>query len=97
MFYRAMSFIDFTAPVPQDEVSLVNGRASAVSNGLMQSSEHQNGTSKGHHKNFVMVPFKDPVLFVGHVSKNSIVVVEKPWLEAVKQLPPPVDRHRYGT
>jgi hypothetical protein len=25
------------------------------------------------------------------------VVVEKPWLEAVKQLPPPVDRHRYGT
>ena len=95
MFYRAMSFVDFKLPVPQDEVSLLND--GEVSNGVMQSNKHQNGTSKESNKNFVMVTFKDPVLFVGHVSKNSIVIVEKPWLEAVKQLPPPVYRHRYGT
>ena len=96
--YRAMCFIDFKMPVPEEEVSLLNADEEAiVSNRAVNSSTHQNGSFKESHRNFIMVPFKDPVLFMGHLSDKSIVIVEKPWLEAISQLPPPVYRHLYGT
>jgi hypothetical protein len=40
---------------------------------------------------------KHPVLFLGHTGHSSAVVVEKPWLEVLQQLPAPVFRHIYGT
>ncbi|OVA03965.1 WD40 repeat [Macleaya cordata] len=49
-------------------------------------------------KNFDFIAFKDPVLFVGHLSENSVLVIEKPWREVVKTFDaPPVHRHIFGT
>lgn len=99
---KAMCFIDFKKPVPQDEPGSpsISRRKVHVSNGAPFSREHgksQNGGSNGSDKNFVVVPFKDPVLFVGYAADSSILVIEKPWLDAINQLPPPVYRHLYGT
>lgn len=41
---------------------------------------------------------KHPVLYLKHLSKNAILVVEKPWMEVIKSLDSqPVHRHIYGT
>lgn len=41
---------------------------------------------------------KHPVLYLKHLSKNAILVVEKPWIEVIKSLDSqPVHRHIYGT
>ena len=95
-----MCFIDFKKPVPHDEEAPLSSPAqnSVLSNGTGHSGKQQNGNCNGsHNKNFVMVPFKDPVLFVGHISDESILIIEKPWVEAINELPPPVYRHLYGT
>lgn len=98
---KAMCLIDFQKPVPHDEPrSVPKPEKGHLANGVSFSSKKtmlQNGGSDGSEKNFVLVPFKDPVLFVGHVADSSILVVEKPWLDAINQLPPPVYRHLYGT
>lgn len=42
--------------------------------------------------------FKENVLFVGYLSKGSLLVMEKPWSQVVRTLDaPPVHRHIYGT
>ena len=95
-----MCFIDFKKPVPHDDEVPLSSPASksVLSNGTAHLGKQENGISNGsHNKNFVMVPFKDPVLFVGHISDKSILIIEKPWLEAINELPPPVYRHLYGT
>lgn len=100
LYYRAMCLIDFHKPVPHDEPEVPKPEKGHLANGVSFSSKKtmlQNGGSDGSEKNFVLVPFKDPVLFVGHVADSSILVVEKPWLDAINQLPPPVYRHLYGT
>lgn len=49
-------------------------------------------------KKFKMGPSKHPVLYLDHVSKDAILVVEKPWVEVIKSLDTqPVDRHIFGT
>lgn len=49
-------------------------------------------------KNFEFRFFKNPVLFVGHLSKDSLFVMEKPWSQVVATFDaPPVHRHIYGT
>lgn len=51
-----------------------------------------------HKKNFDFFAFRDPVLFIGHLSKNSVVIIDKPWREVVKTLEaPPVHRHIFGS
>lgn len=47
--------------------------------------------------NFEFCAFKDPVLFVGHLSENSVLALEKPWVDVVKNFDAPVHRHIYGT
>lgn len=43
-------------------------------------------------------PLTDPVLFIGHLSDGSMLVVDKPWMEVVKNFEaPPVHRHIYGS
>lgn len=40
----------------------------------------------------------EPVLFVGHLSKGSLFVMEKPWSQVVTTFDAlPVHRHIYGT
>ena len=51
-----------------------------------------------NRRNFEVIPFENPVLCLGHTSKNSIFMVDKPWLQVVKSLEGrPVHRHIYGT
>ncbi|CAK9875951.1 unnamed protein product [Sphagnum jensenii] len=66
-----------------------------------------NGNGNGHKQNGSdvpeksigtrFVPFKNPVLFLGHTGFSSVFVVEKPWSEVLQQFPAPVFRHVFGT
>lgn len=102
---QAMCLIDFKKPVPQVEtvpttVSQSSNDGNHSANGDLSSRKHgrlPNGGSEKSTKNFVLVPFKDPVLFLGHVGDSSILLIEKPWSDVLHQLPPPVYRHLYGT
>lgn len=48
-------------------------------------------------RNFVLSTFKDPVLFVGHLSEHSLFVVEKSWMQVARTFDAPVHRHIFGT
>ncbi|XP_026389623.1 WD repeat-containing protein PCN-like [Papaver somniferum] len=103
---RAICFIDFQKPVVQDDDD------NCLANGVLDSSSEvsqdvaANGNGKVMHKrkresqmkNFNFSLFKDPALFVGHLSESSLLVIEKPWREVVQTFEaPPVHRHIYGT
>ncbi|KAL0711762.1 hypothetical protein Bca4012_018740 [Brassica carinata] len=111
---RAKCLIDFGKPVEEDEENdLPNGNLSKSLEGKLVNmglklgkgtnrkrrlEEYQLEGKSKERKNFEILPSKHPVLFVGHLSKNSIMVIEKPWIEVVKSLDTqPVDRHIFGT
>ncbi|CAN6808654.1 unnamed protein product [Brassica oleracea] len=111
---RAKCLIDFGKPVEEDEENdLPNGNLSKSLEGKLVNmglklgkgtnrkrrlEEYQLEAKGKERKNFEILPSKHPVLFVGHLSKNSIMVIEKPWIEVVKSLDTqPVDRHIFGT
>lgn len=48
-------------------------------------------------QNFEFGAFKDPVLFVSHLSKDTLFVIEKPWREVIQKFDAPVHRHIFGT
>ncbi|KAI3904962.1 hypothetical protein MKW92_033049 [Papaver armeniacum] len=104
---RAMCFIDFGKLLAQDDDD------NCLANGVLNSSSEvsqdvvANGNVKVNHKrkregqenlNVNFSPFKDPALFVGHLSESSVLVIEKPWREVVQSFEaPPVHKHIYGT
>lgn len=103
-----MCIIDFGLPVDrEDDAELINGRDTALRklhytpvNGKLKRSlkAYELDTKQNSRKNFEFFPFRDPLLFVGHLSKNSILVIDKPWMEVVKTLEAaPVHRHIFGT
>ncbi|KAK4277397.1 hypothetical protein QN277_015401 [Acacia crassicarpa] len=90
---RAMCLIDFGLPVEQDDGDLSNVQDSMVRN-------LQNHRKRKHRpkRNFEILEFRDPVLHISHLSKSSILLIDKPWLEVVKSLEAqPVHRHIFGT
>ncbi|XP_071737627.1 WD repeat-containing protein PCN-like [Rutidosis leptorrhynchoides] len=105
---RAMCFIDFGIPVGRDEdqewvkdhdstlkklLSPMSGKLKRKLIGL-----HEYVINNGSRKNFEFCAFKEPVLYVGHLSKGSVLVIDKPWLQVVKTFDAqPVHRHIYGT
>jgi U3 small nucleolar RNA-associated protein 4 len=76
-------------------------------NGTRKVVVHGNGNGNGskHDGRSVpkksigtkFVPFRNPVLFLGHTGLSSVFVVEKPWSEVLQQFPAPVFRHVFGT
>lgn len=103
---RAMCLIDFEMPVDGDDEDLPNGldspskkSSSSVKKSKMKrkwKDSNQEPEVNGK-KNFNFSAFKDPVLFVGHLSEKSLLIIEKPWLEVVQTFDtPPVHRHIYG-
>lgn len=105
---RAMCIIDFGLPVDrEDDAELMNGRDSTLRklhytpvNGKLKRSlqAYELDTKQNSRKNFEFFAFRDPLLFVGHLSKNSILVIDKPWMEVVKMLEAaPVHRHIFGS
>ncbi|XP_052203016.1 WD repeat-containing protein PCN-like [Diospyros lotus] len=102
---RAMCLIDFGLPVDRDEnTDLRNGHDLALKK-LPNSSINERlkrklkGDAKHDgRKNFEFCAFRDPVLFVGHISRNSVFIIDKPWMQVVKTFDAqPVHRHIYGT
>lgn len=92
----------------QDENELVNGQHTALRN--LQSTpiikgrlkrilrDGQTETRLSGRKNFEFFSFRNPVLFIGHLSKNSLLIIDKPWMEVVKTFgTSPVHRHIFGT
>ncbi|KAL7245410.1 hypothetical protein ACSBR2_000691 [Camellia fascicularis] len=105
---RAMCLIDFGLPVDRDDDNdLANGHDPALKklqnspiNGRLKRKYkgHELDTKHNGRKNFEFCAFRDPVLFVGHLSKKSVLIVDKPWMEVVKTFDaPPVHRHIHGT
>ncbi|MCD7470106.1 hypothetical protein HAX54_009687 [Datura stramonium] len=106
---RAMCLIDFGLPVGDDDDSdLANAQDLALKK--LHNSSPANGTLKrklkgndldlkqNGRKNFEFCAFRDPVLFVGHLSRTSTLIIDKPWIQVVKTLDaPPIHRRIFGT
>ncbi|KAK4348306.1 hypothetical protein RND71_031061 [Anisodus tanguticus] len=109
---RAMCLIDFGKPVDGDDnaelsngqdlaskklhSTLVNGSVNGSLKRKSKASELE--TKQNSRKNFELCPFRDPVLFVGHLSRTSTLIIDKPWIQAVKSFDTtPVHRHIFGT
>ena len=105
-----MCHIDFSQPIGDEvegtqedsvgEKVVGNGKVHVGSNGnghgavLKVSSRSSRARVS---KSLVVVNMKDLVLFLGHTGPNSVLIVEKPWLEVLRQFPAPVSRHVYGS
>ncbi|MBA0738424.1 hypothetical protein Gogos_011778, partial [Gossypium gossypioides] len=100
-FNMAMCSIDFGKPVDEDDESeLVNGALLKFQGSLTNMNwKHWLRESRQSRKNnFDLVVFRDPVLFIGHLSKHSILIIDKPWMEVVKSFDSaPLQRHIFGT
>ncbi|XP_020571588.1 U3 small nucleolar RNA-associated protein 4 homolog [Phalaenopsis equestris] len=101
---RAMCLIDFGIPIHQDDEPNVNQNQLldklVISNSTKMNKKRKKIDQQIHlHKkrNFEFCAFKDPVLFVGYLSENSVFVLERQWVDVVKSLDAPVHRHIYGT
>lgn len=103
---RAMCSIDFGLPVDLDEEKdLVNFQVNSIrklANGGMNGRSKRKlivceTETKLSRKNFEFFAFRDPVLFIGHLSKNSMLIMDKPWIEVVKTFDAPVHRHIFGS
>ncbi|KAI3760715.1 hypothetical protein L1987_51114 [Smallanthus sonchifolius] len=104
---RAMCIIDIGMPVGQDEDNeKANGHDSPLKEFYSPMSGklkrkllgHGYESKNGGRKNFEFCAFREPVLYVGHLSKGSVLVIDKPWLQVVKTFDAqPVHRHIYGT
>lgn len=109
LFCRAMCLIDFELPIGDDhDTDVANGQDLALKK--LHNSSPAKGTLKRKlkgndldlkqigRKNFEFCAFRDPVLFVGHLSRTSTLIIDKPWIQVVKTLDAqPVHRHIYGT
>ncbi|KAL8225435.1 hypothetical protein R6Q57_017992 [Mikania cordata] len=94
---RAMCFIDFGIPIDgDDDHENINNHDNYTA--LKKLKRKSIETKNFSRKNFEFCEFQEPVLFVGHLSKGSVLVIEKPWMQVVKALDAkPVHRHIYGT
>ncbi|KAE9599979.1 putative transcription factor WD40-like family [Lupinus albus] len=89
---RAMCLIDFGLPVEQDDNDMVN-----IQDPRVKNLQNLSVKKKIRYKNFNVLPFENPVLFLAYMSKNSFFMIDKPWLEVVKSLEaPPIHRHIFG-
>lgn len=103
-----MCVIDFGMPVEVEDTDLANSQElllrkiqgtplNAKLKRKLKGTELENHQHYGR-KNFIFRAFRDPVLFLGHLSKSSVLVIDKPWIDVVKTFDaPPVHRHIFGT
>ncbi|KAI0500598.1 hypothetical protein KFK09_018812 [Dendrobium nobile] len=101
---RAMCLIDFGMPIHEDD-ELNVGQDQLLDKQVISNNAKANRKRKkidqeiSFHKkrNFEFCAFKDPVFFVGHLSENSVFVLERQWVDVLKNFDAPVHRHIYGT
>ncbi|WOK98379.1 U3 small nucleolar RNA-associated protein [Canna indica] len=100
---RAMCLIDFEVPVDDDdEFPIGSDQAqkfdSSKPNGAKRKRKLLDHESKPYNKkNFDFFGFRNPALFVSNFSENSLLLVEKQWMEVVKNFDAPIHRHIFGT
>lgn len=104
---RAMCEIDFRTPVIVKDLDapvrkLPSSHLKKELKRKLEGSDFEKKVEKKTKQNgkedFEITPFDEPVLFVGHLSKGSLFVMEKPWSQVVTTFDaPPVHRHIYGT
>ncbi|XP_068642656.1 WD repeat-containing protein PCN-like [Aristolochia californica] len=104
---RAMCLIDFGMPVMKsDDSDLINSQdlpskksSDSSANGQVKRKRKDLDQETMLHvkQNFDFLSFRDPVLFVGHLSEDSLLIIDKPWLDVVKTFDTPVHRHIFGT
>lgn len=99
-----MCLIDFGMPVDKGDGSdLANSQGlvrklHSNGNGVLKRKLHEIETKHTGRRNFEFFAFRDPVLFVEHLSKNSLLVIDKPWIQVVETFDAqPVHRHIFGT
>lgn len=102
-----MCWIDFGMSVDGDgENGMINGHDSAlrnlhdipVNNKLKRKLRECQIKQLLGRKNFDIYTFRNPVLFIGHLCENGVLIVDKPWIEVVKTFDTkPVHRHIFGT
>lgn len=100
-----MCLIDFGVPVAKDDEMMIALDAlskKSVDPSIIPTMKRKRKQFDPNHlnlakRNFEFKLFKDPVLFVGYVADNSLLVVEKPWLDVVQNLEAPQHRHIFGT
>ena len=89
----------------EDENSMMNGQdavvktieGTPVSGSLKRKLKDYQNKLLGR-KNFDFISFRDPVLFIGHLSKSAILMIDKPWMEVVKTFEaPPIHKNIFGT
>lgn len=66
-----------------------------LENGKPKSTDQECKPPK--NQNFDFFVFREQALFVGHLTENSLLVVEKSWQEVRKKFGAPVHRHVFGT
>ncbi|KAG8098064.1 hypothetical protein GUJ93_ZPchr0013g37257 [Zizania palustris] len=91
---RAMCFIDFGLPVVLDgqlpNSAVVSAEKTESQNGSKRKLKRKSRDEQPRQEkrnNFDFFAFKDPVLFVGHLSDNSVLMVEKRWMDVVEGSP----------
>ncbi|KAG1361265.1 WD repeat-containing protein PCN [Cocos nucifera] len=102
---RAMCLIDFGMPIDQDddeypkgsELLLEKHDSSKNARAKRKRKNFDQQFKPNKKKNFDFCAFKDPVLFVGHLSENSVLILEKRWMEVAQNFDAPVHRHIFGT
>lgn len=102
-----MCWIDFGMSVDGDgDNRMINGQDTAlrnlrdipVNNKLKRKLRECQIKQLLGRKNFDIYTFRNPVLFIGHLCENHVLIVDKPWIEVVKTFDTkPVHRHIFGT
>ncbi|XP_042384096.1 WD repeat-containing protein PCN-like isoform X1 [Zingiber officinale] len=99
---RAMCLIDFGMPIVQEEKVQIGLDPSSDKNERNKTNwakrkrkSHEQKSS--NTKNFDFFVFKDPALFVGHLSDNSLLLMGKQWLDVARNFDAPIHRHIFGT
>ncbi|KAF4379875.1 hypothetical protein G4B88_021008 [Cannabis sativa] len=98
---RALCRIEFGLPDDQgDESEMINGQVAVVKSLTSRGSFKRK--LRGYQTKLLcsndFVSFRDPVLFIGHLSNNSILILDKPWIEVVKDLEgAPIHKHIFGS
>ncbi|KAJ0967085.1 hypothetical protein J5N97_024002 [Dioscorea zingiberensis] len=100
---RAMCVIDLEMPIDHDDELRksfnlpLDKYETSKHVKANQKRKNRNQETKLHSKSSDFCAFRDPVLFVGHLSENSLLMIEKQWMEVVQSFDAPVHRHVYGT
>ncbi|GBG66273.1 hypothetical protein CBR_g57871 [Chara braunii] len=94
---KHMCVIDLSKPL-QEKGEIVKEQNSAPTAGRPDAGYAGNGAPPvAENKNFAVVRLNHRCLFLGHLTEDSVFLLEKPWVDVMAKFPAPLYRHTYGT